>query len=113
LHLYIFKNTQYVYSGLDATIFTFIFSPYDMFRPQAVIIKCFAYAKTAILYKMYNKTFIYLYTCKWDVSYSIYLMYTQYLFAMINFTQFIIWQEDDIKMNFKSELVNKLPECGE
>jgi hypothetical protein len=44
-----------------------------MFRPQTAIIRCFVYAKTVTLYKM----FAYLYTYKWDVSCLIYLMYTR------------------------------------
>jgi hypothetical protein len=73
-------------SVLNATIFTSISPPYDMFWPQTAIIKCSVQAKTVALYKM----FTYLYTCKCDVSWLIYLIYTWYLFAMINVTHFLI-----------------------
>jgi hypothetical protein len=43
-----------IYSVLNATIFTFISPPYDMFRPQTAIIRCFAYAKTVALYKIFT-----------------------------------------------------------
>jgi hypothetical protein len=71
-----------IYSVLNATIFTFIFPPYDMFRPQAASIRCFVYIKTVALYKM----FTYLYTCKCDVSFLIYLIYTRCLYALISLT---------------------------
>jgi hypothetical protein len=49
-----------MYSILSATISTCISPPYNMFRPQTAIIRCFVYAKTFALYKMY-KMFTYLY----------------------------------------------------
>jgi hypothetical protein len=78
-----------IYLVLNATIFTSISHSYDMFRPQTAIIRCFVYAKTVALYKMY-KIFTYLYTCKCDVSCLIHLMNIRYLFAFINFTHFLI-----------------------
>jgi hypothetical protein len=68
--------------------FHFYFPPYDMFRPQTAIIKCFVNAKTVALCERY-KMFTYLYTCKCDVSCLIHLMYTRYLFTLINVTHFL------------------------
>jgi hypothetical protein len=61
----------------------------QQFRPQMAIIRCFVYGKTVAHFKMY-KMFTYIYNCKCDVSWLIYLMYTRYLFAMIDFTHFLI-----------------------
>jgi hypothetical protein len=84
------KNlSRIIYPILSANIFSSISPPYGMFRPQTATINCYVYAKTVALHKMY-KMFTYLYTYKCDVSCLIYLMYTRYLFAFINFTHFLI-----------------------
>jgi hypothetical protein len=81
------KLSRTIYSVLNATIFFINSPPYDMFRPPTTIIRCFVYAKTVALYTMYNM-FTYFYTCKCDVSCFIYLMYTRYLFALIDLLTF-------------------------
>jgi hypothetical protein len=62
-----------MYLVLNATIFSFISPPYDMFRPRTAIIRCLVYAKTAALHKIYGM-FTYLYTCKCDVSSTLQLV---------------------------------------
>jgi hypothetical protein len=72
----------------------FSLSLYNMFRSQTAIIRCLVYTTTVVLYKMY-KILTYLHMCKCDVSCLIYFMYTWYLFALINFTNFLMlfWLE--------------------
>jgi hypothetical protein len=48
-----------IYAVLNATIFTFISTPYDMFRPQTAIIRYSVYAKTVALYEIIKSSLIY------------------------------------------------------
>jgi hypothetical protein len=72
LHVY-----KYIQSSL---LFLLLTTCFGLKRPSSGVLS------TVALYKL----FIYLYTCKCDVSSLIYLTNTQYLFVLINFTQFLI-----------------------
>jgi hypothetical protein len=89
--IYGLKQSVFIYNLFSHQCNYFLFSPppHDMFRPQTAIIRCLKYAKTVALYKM-HKMFTYSTICKCDASCLIYLMYTRYLCALINFIRFLI-----------------------